>query len=175
MANYTFRPMTRTDLPMFKHWLDQPHIEGWWGDSGTEARLVEDDMETGKVDMRIVETGGAPFAYIQDYNAHEFGAPHYAGHPADARAIDTFLGDPAYLGKGHGRGYIAARLPRSAAILPGGPHRPRPEKHPRHRSLCPCRFSPAGHRALRRWRSRPSDDPPLTSLVPKYLGVWAAP
>lgn len=110
MANYTFRPMTRTDLPMFKHWLDQPHIEGWWGDSGTEARLVEDDLETGKVDMRIVETGGAPFAYIQDYNAHEFGAPHYAGHPADARAIDTFLGDPAYLGKGHGRGYIAARL-----------------------------------------------------------------
>ena len=53
---------------------------------------------------------GTPFAYIQDYNAHAFGAPQYADQHADARAIDTFLGDPAYLGQGHGSGYIAARV-----------------------------------------------------------------
>lgn len=110
MADYTFRPFTRADLPMFKHWLDQPHLAGWWGDSDTEARLVEDDMETGVVDMRIVESDGTPFAYIQDYNAHAFGAPQYAEYDQNARAIDTFLGDPAFLGQGHGQGFIAARL-----------------------------------------------------------------
>ena len=95
---------------MFRHWLDQPHMEGWWGDSGTESRTVEDDMKGDVVDMRIVEHDGTPFAFIQDYNAHAFGAPQYADQPQDARAIDTFLGDPAYLGQGHGAGFIAARV-----------------------------------------------------------------
>lgn len=114
MPDYVFRPITRADLPMFKDWLAQPHIDGWWGEGGTEARLIEEEFDKDVVDMRIVEhvtqTGGAPFAYIQDYNAHAFGAPHYVDQPKTARAIDTFLGDSAYLGKGHGAGYIAARL-----------------------------------------------------------------
>jgi len=79
MVNYSFRPITKSDLPMFKNWLDQPHLNGWWGDSGTEARLA-------------------------------FDAPQYNDQPIDARAIDTFLGEPEFLGKGHGVGYIAARL-----------------------------------------------------------------
>lgn len=110
MADYAFKPMTRADLPLFKHWLDQPHLGGWWGDSATEAGLIEDDMGKGIVDMRLACHDGVPFAYIQDYNAHAFGAPQYADQPRDARAIDTFLGDPAYLGQGHGAGYIAARI-----------------------------------------------------------------
>ncbi|MEM1301376.1 MAG: GNAT family N-acetyltransferase [Pseudomonadota bacterium] len=110
MADYTFRPMTRADLPMFKSWLANDHINGWWGEPGAEARLVAEDMEENKVDMRIAQYGGAPFAYIQDYNAHAFGAPHYADQAPEARAIDTFLGDPSLLGQGHGAGYIAARL-----------------------------------------------------------------
>ena len=110
MSDYSFHPMTRADLPMFKAWLKNPHIEGWWGDSETEARLVEEDMGKDVVDMRIAHHDGTPFAYIQDYNAHAFGAPQYKGQDPDARAIDTFLGDPAFLGQGHGAGYIAARL-----------------------------------------------------------------
>lgn len=110
MAEYSFVPMTRADLPRFRAWLDQPHLEGWWGDSATEARLVSDDLDQGVVDMRLACHDGTPFAFIQDYNAHAFGAPHYADQDPAARAIDTFLGDPAYLGQGHGAGYIAARL-----------------------------------------------------------------
>ncbi len=110
MVNYAFRPMTRADYPMFANWLTHPHINGWWGDSATELRLVDEDMDKGVVDMRIAQADGAPFAFIQDYNAHAFGAPQYKDQPDTARAIDTFLGDPAFLGQGHGAGYIAARL-----------------------------------------------------------------
>ncbi|RVT85838.1 GNAT family N-acetyltransferase [Rhodobacteraceae bacterium CCMM004] len=110
MADYTFRPITLDDLPMFKAWLDAPHIDGWWADGGTEARLVEEDMGGDTVDMRIVELEGAPFAYIQDYDAHAFDAPQYADLPPGSRAIDTFLGDPAYLGRGHGAGYVGQRI-----------------------------------------------------------------
>ncbi len=115
MDNYTFRPMTRADFPMFKDWLDHPHLGGWWGDGGTELRLIEQDMakadtDPAFVDMRIAEYHDTPFAYIQDYNAHAFGAPHYKGYDKDARAIDTFLGDPSFLGQGHGAGFIGARI-----------------------------------------------------------------
>ena len=29
MTRYSFEPMTRADLPMFKAWLAHPHIDGW--------------------------------------------------------------------------------------------------------------------------------------------------
>ncbi len=110
MAKYTIRKLTRADYPMFEGWLNQPHIDGWWDSAGVELRLIEEDMEKDIVQMHIALCDGTPFAYIQDYNAHAFDAPQYADQPEDARAIDTFLGDPAFLGQGHGSGYIAARL-----------------------------------------------------------------
>lgn len=118
MPSYHFRPITRSDFPMFRTWLSHPHIGGWWGDGSTELALVEDDMKTGLVDMWIVEWDDVPFAFIQDYNAHAFGAPQYAGFPDNARAIDTFLGEPSFLGCGHGAGYLAARLSQLHAQTP---------------------------------------------------------
>lgn len=114
MAACSFAPMTRADLPLFKHWLDQPHLGGWWGDSATEARLVENDIGKGVVDMRLACHDGVPFACIQaniqDDKAYAFGAPQDAGQPQGARAIDTFPGDPAFPDQGHGSGSVAARL-----------------------------------------------------------------
>lgn len=107
---YTFRPITRDDLPMFKAWLANPHIQGWWAEGGVEARLIEEELDTSNIDMRIVEHDGTPFAYVQDYNVHRWGLPQYSDLPKTARALDTFLGDPAYLGKGHATGYLRARL-----------------------------------------------------------------
>lgn len=107
---YSFRPISRDDLPMFKDWLANPHIGGWWGDSKTEARLVEEDLATGAVDMRIVEHEGTPFAFVQDYDAHHFPMPQYSDLAEKTRALDTFLGDPAFLGQGHATGYLRARL-----------------------------------------------------------------
>lgn len=112
MAEYHFRPLTRADFPMIHDWLAQPHIGGWWGDGATETALMAEDMDTDPVptDMRIVELDGRPFAYVQDYNAHHFNMPQYAALPRDSRAMDTFLGDPAYLGRGHAAGYLAQRI-----------------------------------------------------------------
>ncbi len=96
---------------MLRDWLAQPHIGGWWGDGWVETKLMDEDLDSGKVDMRIVWHAGTnqPFAYVQDYDARAFPMPHYADLPAGARAIDTFLGDPAYLGQGHASGYLAQR------------------------------------------------------------------
>ena len=96
---------------MIHSWLAQPHIRGWWGSGPVETKLMNEDMESGKTDMRIVWDVPAdhPFAYIQDYDTQTFDMPHYGDLPAGARAIDTFLGDPEYLGKGHASGYLRQR------------------------------------------------------------------
>lgn len=106
---YSFRPLTRADYPLIRDWLNQPHIGGWWGEAAVEIALMEEDLVNGPTDMRIVELDGHPFAFVQDYPAHHWPAPQYAGQPAEARAIDTFLGDPAYLGQGHVQGYLRQR------------------------------------------------------------------
>ncbi|HKL69789.1 GNAT family N-acetyltransferase [Salibaculum sp.] len=112
MVDYSFRPVTPADAPMFKAWLAQPHIAGWWRDGESEWALVAGDIENPAINLRIVHAGGIPFAFLQDYDAHHWPMPQYADLPAGARALDTFLGDPAFLGQGHAAGYIAARLRR---------------------------------------------------------------
>lgn len=109
---YTFRPLVPKDRALLDDWLSQPHIDGWWGDAASEWALIKSDLAKRPcpTDMRIVEDGKTPFAYIQDYNAHAFDAPHYSDLPKDARAFDTFLGDPAYLGKGHAKRYMRQRI-----------------------------------------------------------------
>lgn len=110
MPDYGFHKITLSDEAMFKHWLDQPHIGGWWKDGDTERGLVAKDINNPDIDMRIVTTDGAPMGFIQDYNVHDWPMPQFSDMAADVRGIDTFLGDPAYLGQGHATGYIAARL-----------------------------------------------------------------
>ena len=112
--DYVFRKLTRSDMGLFHHWLDLPHMGGWWADSATEWALLEPEIESNlahenPTDMRVVELAGRPFAYIQDYDVHAYVMPQCADLPAKSRAIDSFLGDPAYLGQGHGTGFIRAR------------------------------------------------------------------
>ncbi len=109
MPDYGFRAMTAADLPLFRRWLDQPHMAGWWADGATEARLVAEEFGQTRVDMRIVTADGIPFAYVQDYDVQTFDAPQFADLPTGARAVDTFLGDPAFLGQGHGTAYLKQR------------------------------------------------------------------
>ncbi len=56
--------------------------------------------------MRIVCFAETPFAYAQDYEVHSWPQLHLAGLPTGARAIDTFIGEPDMLGRGHGARYL---------------------------------------------------------------------
>ena len=106
---YSFVPLTRADYPLMRHWLAQPHVRAWWGWPEVELKMIERELDAGIVDMRIVHHDDTPFAYVQDYPAQHWPMPHYADLPTGARAIDTFLGDPAYLGQGHAQRYLRAR------------------------------------------------------------------
>lgn len=94
---------------MLRGWLCQPHVAKWWRDADEEVAHIAQDLGSGPIDMRIV-WADAPFAYLQDYDVADFPSPRYAGLPEGTRGMDTFLGDPAYLGLGHGSGYLRQRV-----------------------------------------------------------------
>ncbi len=111
---YTFPRLTRADYPLMRGWLAQPHVRAWWGDPDEEIALIDEDIVgsldgTGSTDMRLVAQDGTAFAYVQDYPAHHWPQPQFATFPPGTRAMDTFLGDPAYLNRGHGAAYLRRR------------------------------------------------------------------
>ncbi|KAF0677252.1 GNAT family N-acetyltransferase [Profundibacterium mesophilum] len=115
-GEYRFRPLVADDRRLFDRWLAEPHMEGWWGDADTEwAQIMREWAAGGDADMRIVEHEGYPFAYVQDYDAHSCTMPHYAHLPKGTRAMDAFLGDRAYLGRGHAAAFLRQRALRLAA------------------------------------------------------------
>ena len=139
--SYSFAPLTRADYPLMRGWLAQPHVRAWWGDPEDEIALIEADMDghlagTGPTDLRLVALGGTPFAYVQDYPAQHWPLPHYADVLPGSRAMDTFLGDPAFLGQGHATRYLHQRAADLARHYPAGVTDP----------------VPANERALRAWR-----------------------
>ncbi len=95
---------------MIERWLIQPHVGEWWGDPHSEIALMDRDIENENVHLLVVELLGRPFAYMQDYAIDAWPMPQYGDLPRGTRAIDTFLGDPAYKGQGHVSGYLDKRV-----------------------------------------------------------------
>ena len=91
--DYRFVKVARTDYPMIRRWLDQPHIGGWWGDADTEIALIEEDIAQGPTAMRIVWQGHAA-AYLRQRATElmEAGAPAIVldPDPANARAASAY-------------------------------------------------------------------------------------
>ncbi len=117
---YAFRPATRPDLPLLRQWLRTPEVVRWWGDPEEQAALLRDDLAEPRMVMRIVSLAGRPFAYAQDYAVDAWPQPHFAHLPPGSRAINSFIGEPEMIGRGHGSRYLrllAERLRREGAPL----------------------------------------------------------
>lgn len=103
---YSLRPVCANDLPMLRRWLASPECVRWWGDPDEQHALLEEDLSNPLMRMRIVCLDGAPFAYVQDYAIASWSQPHLGHLPDGTRAIDTFIGEPAMIGAGHGSAYL---------------------------------------------------------------------
>jgi aminoglycoside 6'-N-acetyltransferase len=103
---YTFRPASTADLPLLRRWLQTPEVVRWWGNPAEQLALLEEDLSNPLMTMRIVSCAGQPFAYAQDYDVNSWPQMHFAGLPAGTRAIDAFIGEPAFIGRGHGGRFL---------------------------------------------------------------------
>ena len=116
---YSLRPVSADDLPMLRGWLESAETRRWWGDPAFELALIEEDLANPLMRMRIVSTDGRPFAYVQDHDIGAWPQDHLARLPAGTRAVDTFIGEPDLVGKGHGAAYM--RLIARQLIAEGAP------------------------------------------------------
>ena len=113
MTAYSFSDARSDDLPLLRVWLRTPEVARWWGDPDEQAAMLEEDLTEPGMTMRIVSFDAKPFAYAQDYAVDRWPQAHFAGLPPGSRAIDTFIGEPEMIGRGHGSAYLrllAARL-----------------------------------------------------------------
>jgi aminoglycoside 6'-N-acetyltransferase len=92
---------------MLRVWLRTPEVLRWWGDPQEQAALLEEDFDEPRMVMSIVTHEGQPFAYAQHYAIDSWPQGHFAHLPKGARAIDSFIGAPDMLGRGHGSAYLA--------------------------------------------------------------------
>ena len=94
---YRFRPLDRADLPTLERWLQTPEVVRWWGDAARELALLTEDLDQPLMVQWIVEVDAMPFAYAQGYCVHSWPQKHLEHLPADAWAIDAFIGVPEML------------------------------------------------------------------------------
>ena len=103
---YAIRPVSAEDLPMLRRWLQSPEPRRWWGDPDFELALIEEDLSNPLMRMRIVSLDGRPFAYVQDYDIGASPQAHLLHLPEGTRALDTFIGEPDMVGRGHGSAFL---------------------------------------------------------------------
>jgi aminoglycoside 6'-N-acetyltransferase len=106
-ADYEFVPMTSTDLPLIRRWLEMPHVSEWWHDPAEQFELVSGDLDHPDMGQFIVASDGRPFAYLQCYNLSDWNTG-FGPQPFGTRGLDQFIGEADMLGRGHGSAFIRA-------------------------------------------------------------------
>ena len=103
---YDFRPVTHDDLQMVSVWLHTQHVQDWWGNPRQERDLIANGIDQEGIDGLIVAHNFVPFAFVQMWDPHFLGI--FPDQPIGTWAIDTFIGLPDMLGKGHGAAIVSA-------------------------------------------------------------------
>ncbi len=121
---FTFRPLTRDDLPLIFRWVQDPEISIWWG----EPPVSQDEVD-GKYIARIdgseniacliAELAGLPFAFIQWYRLADH--PDHPGAPftgLEYAGLDLFIGPSDGRSRGLGSRMIRQFLTDVLALDP---------------------------------------------------------
>ncbi len=109
--NITFTPLKEEDFPLLLKWLQAVHVRAWWDSSvnwtfdAILAKYGQYLKAQNKIYAYIILHNNIPIGYIQYYNRHNFPPePLYdtSGLPKSCAAIDWYIGDVGYTGKGIG-------------------------------------------------------------------------
>jgi aminoglycoside 6'-N-acetyltransferase len=97
----TLRRATVGDAPLLRRWDDEPHVaasdpnDDWhW-----ETELGEDWPWRKQL---IAAVDGVPIGFLQIIDPAEEVSRYWGDVPANLRAIDIWIGEAAYLGRGYG-------------------------------------------------------------------------
>lgn len=108
---FTFTRLSRADFPLLHRWLNEPHVQEWWGGPVSRAEVDEKYVvhaTSATVRGYFVHQNGAPFAYIQAYDVDAAGDGWWPDARAGEVGVDQFIGEPAFMGKGLGSRLLRA-------------------------------------------------------------------
>lgn len=112
-----FEPLKAEHFSYLLKWLQNPVVKKWYDSeieytsllieqkylSYTKGYKVDEQGDHKKIAAFIILHGNNPIGYIQLYNAYDFGhEPPLTGLPKSLGAIDLFIGEDAFLGRGLG-------------------------------------------------------------------------
>ena len=105
-----FAPVTASDLPRLRRWMDAPHWREWWGDPEVEIERIRGMVEGSDTTRPyLFHLDGVPMGYIQVWiiadARHEpwiTEAPWILELPDDAVGLDLSIGPESALSKGLG-------------------------------------------------------------------------
>ncbi len=121
---YRFRRAAERDLPLLKAWRAMPHVAEWWGEPEVEPELEK--LSNPNIHMFVVELENRPFAFAQEYNPHAWVNHPFEHLPLGSRGIDQYIGEPDFLCRGHGTGFVRQHVQnlfsRGAPAIGTDPH-----------------------------------------------------
>lgn len=113
-ARVALRPATIADLPILSRWDEEPHVvasdpnDDWQWE--TELRRTPPWRE-----QLVAEVDGVPVGFVQIIDP-ALEETHYWGDvPANLRALDIWIGEPEWLGRGVGTRMMELALARCFA------------------------------------------------------------
>ena len=109
IESISFRKLQEDDFPLLHTWLNEPHVHEWY--EKDKQNTLEEVIDDYSKDIKGEEPSTSyialyenkPVGYMQTYKVNDW--PTYAdavGYDTAAAAIDAFIGNPAFMGKGFG-------------------------------------------------------------------------
>lgn len=112
--NLHFRSATPEDVLLLRHWDEQPHVKA--SDPNDDWQWETEVLK--KVSWReqlIAEANGVPIGYVEIIDP-ALEESHYWGNiESNLRAIDIWIGEADYLGKGYGTQMMRSAMARCFA------------------------------------------------------------
>ena len=106
--NITFNKLSEKHFSLLLKWLGASHVKQWW-DSNIDWTIEKVKIKYGprvnnkEIKCFIIECDEVPIGYIQIYDAYKFPrSKTFSGLPTNLGALDFFIGEAEYIGKGHG-------------------------------------------------------------------------
>jgi aminoglycoside 6'-N-acetyltransferase len=106
LPTYRFRPLACPDLPLLREWLVRSHVREWWGDPERALAAVAERIADVTATAFIVECDDVPIGYIQSWDPHAETDHPCSDQRLGTRGIDQFIGEPEFIGQGHGPAFI---------------------------------------------------------------------
>ena len=110
----TLRNATMADLPLLRSWDEKPHViesdpnDDWQWE-------IELNRAVPWRDQLVAELDGVPIGFVQILDPAEEETHYWGDVPANLRAIDIWIGEEAYLNKGHGTEIMRRAIERCFA------------------------------------------------------------